>query len=137
MLDSSEESAATASMDQILVAEAERRFPRMADLQRIVEEYREHADLDVWEVRLALVEMIAGAWDRYRHARWRIVLQGGLIPVTIGLVCASALVVAQAADTSLVAVAITLVTAALTFFTRINPLWALAGAALLGLAGVV
>jgi chromate transporter len=65
------------------------------------------------------------------------VVQSGLIPVTIGLVCASALVVAQASDASLVAVAITLATAALTFFTRINPLWALAAAALLGLAGVV
>jgi chromate transporter len=84
-----------------------------------------------------MIYLIAGAWDRYRHARWRIVVQSGLIPVTIGLVCASALVVAQASDASLVAVAITLATAALTFFTRINPLWALAAAALLGLAGVV
>ena len=62
-LDSSEEPEAAVAMDRVLVAEAERRFPGMTDLEHIVGEYREHADLDVWEVRLALVEMIAGAWD--------------------------------------------------------------------------
>lgn len=63
VLDSSEAPEAAIAMDHVLVAEAERRFPGIADLERIVREYRDHDTLDVWEVRLALVEMIAGAWD--------------------------------------------------------------------------
>jgi hypothetical protein len=62
-LDSSEQPDAAVAMDRVLLAEAERRFPMVAGLREILEEYRDHAQLDVWETRLALVEMIAGAWD--------------------------------------------------------------------------
>jgi hypothetical protein len=63
-LDASEQPEATVAMDRILIVEAERRFPVMAgQLASILDGYRDHRDLDVWESRLALVEMIAGAWD--------------------------------------------------------------------------
>jgi chromate transporter len=42
-----------------------------------------------------------------------------------------------AADRSVVAAAITLATVALGYFTRINPLWIFAGAAIIGMFGVV
>ena len=77
------------------------------------------------------------AWHRFRHARWRIVIQAGLVPVSIGLVGAAAIVLARAADHTWVAVLVTLVTAALTFWTRIHPLWMFGAAGLLGLAGLV
>jgi chromate transporter len=76
-------------------------------------------------------------WRRYEHARWRIAVQAGLVPVSIGLVAASAYILARAADQTLVAFAITLATALVGYFTRVNPLWMFAGAALLGLAGAV
>ncbi len=76
-------------------------------------------------------------WNRFRHARWRIIVQVGLVPVSIGLIAAAALVLARAADHTWVAVLITLGTAALAFLTRIHPLWMFAGAGLLGLAGLV
>jgi chromate transporter len=59
------------------------------------------------------------------------------VPVTIGFIAASAYLLALAADNSLVAFAITAATAAIAFWGRINPLWALAAAAAIGLAGVV
>ena len=40
-------------------------------------------------------------WHRFRKARWRIAIQAGVTPVTIGLVAASAYVLSRAADTSL------------------------------------
>lgn len=76
-------------------------------------------------------------WDRFRLAHWRIAVQTGLLPVTIGLVAAGAYVVARTADTSLVAFAITVVTAAALLHTRLHPLVFLAGGAALGVAGLV
>jgi chromate transporter len=76
-------------------------------------------------------------WNRFRHARWRIVVQAGLVPVSIGLISAATLVLARAADHNWVAVLVTLGTAALAYATRIHPLWMVAGAGLLGAAGLV
>jgi chromate transporter len=75
--------------------------------------------------------------DRFRHARWRILIQAGLVPVTIGLVASSALVVARAADHGVATVLITAASFALCYWTRVTPLVALALAAALGLTGVV
>lgn len=80
---------------------------------------------------------VTRVWDRFREARWRIATEAGVIPVTIGFVAASALLIAQAADVSLAALAITAATAAFSLWGRFNPLWALAAAAGLGAAGFV
>jgi chromate transporter len=80
---------------------------------------------------------VAGVWERFRMARWRMAIQNGLVPPTIGLVAASAYVLARAADTSLVAVALTLATAAAMTFTRVHPLLFLAIGAGLGAAGLI
>jgi chromate transporter len=80
---------------------------------------------------------VGGIWDRFKHARWRIAIQAGMVPVSIGLIAASALIVARAAVGSWVAVAVTVVTAAVTYKLRLNPLWIFAAAALLGLLGVI
>jgi chromate transporter len=76
-------------------------------------------------------------WERFRGAHLRIVIQAGLVPVSVGLIAASALVLARAADVSAVAAALTLATAAIGFFTRIHPLWMFALAAAAGYAGWV
>lgn len=75
-------------------------------------------------------------WQHFRHAKWRVVLQAAIVPVSVGLIAASALIVAQTADTSLSAVAITLATAAVAYFTRWHPLWMFALAAVIGYAGL-
>jgi chromate transporter len=79
--------------------------------------------------------LIARVWDRFKHARWRTAIQGGLVPVSLGLMAASAFVVARAADHTWLAGAVTLATALLATFTRLNPLWAFAAAAVIGLTG--
>lgn len=82
-----------------------------------------------------LAFVIARVWDRFKAARWRIAIQAGLVPVSLGLMAASAYVIARATDVSLLAVAITAATAALAFFTRLNPLWMFLIAGALGLTG--
>ena len=81
------------------------------------------------------------SWAGYgivsRMRAWRIAIQAGLVPVSIGLIAASALIVARAASTSWVSVALTLVTAAVTYRLTLNPLWIFAVAAVLGLAGAI
>lgn len=84
-----------------------------------------------------MVYFLSDAWERWRHSRWRRVVQGGLIPFSTGLVCASGYVLARAADYNAMTTCITLGTAGFVYFTRLNPLWALGASALLGVAGLV
>jgi chromate transporter len=57
--------------------------------------------------------------------------------VTVGLIAASALIIARAADHDVASFAITAATFALVYWTRMSPLVAFAAAALLGLGGFV
>lgn len=80
---------------------------------------------------------IARIWERFKDAPWRTAIQDGLIPVSLGLIAASALIITRAADHSPGASAVTIVVAAIALTTRLNPLWLFAAAAALGLAGWV
>ncbi|HZS64052.1 MAG TPA: chromate transporter [Xanthobacteraceae bacterium] len=82
-----------------------------------------------------LAYYVSRTWERFRYARWRIVIQNGLVPVSVGLVGASGIIVARAADHTPFAFLITGITAVVTYFTRINPGWLFAAAGLLGIAG--
>ena len=62
-------------------------------------------------------------------------IQAGMVPLSIGLIAASAFVLAHAADRNVYAALITAATAAVAFFTRINPLWVFLTAGVLGLSG--
>jgi chromate transporter len=80
---------------------------------------------------------VGTAWERVREARWRIVVQAGLVPISIGLLGAGAVVLARVADHNWTAFAITLATAAVAVCTRWNPLWMFGIAGVLGIAGAV
>ena len=80
---------------------------------------------------------VSRTFDRFKDAKWRIVVQAGLVPVSVGLFAAGTFVVARSADRNLVAVAITLVTAAVSYWTRVSPLWVFAVAGVLGYLGFV
>ena len=85
----------------------------------------------------AFAIFVSRLWDRFKNARWRLAIQAGLVPVSIGLLAASALVVVRAASTSWILIGLTLVTAAVTFRFTLNPLWIFAIAALLGWFGAI
>lgn len=80
---------------------------------------------------------VGDIWERFRQAPWRVAIQAGMVPISLGLVAASALVIAQAAAQNWIAIALTLAAAAITYTMRLNPLWIFGAAALLGLAGAI
>ena len=82
-----------------------------------------------------LAFLVARTWDRFKEARWRIAIQAGMVPLSLGLIAASAFVLARAADHNVYALLLTAGTAATAFFTRVNPLWMFLCGGLLGLSG--
>ena len=70
-------------------------------------------------------------------SRWPSIIQAALVPLSIGLMAASALIVAQAADRTAPAVVLTLAVAVAACATRLNPLWLLLAGGALGFAGVI
>jgi len=78
---------------------------------------------------------VGHAWERFKDAPWRACVQAGLLPVSIGLIAASGYVVASVAVQNVVAIAAMAITAAISYATKLNPVWIFAAAALLGLVG--
>jgi chromate transporter len=79
--------------------------------------------------------LVLHAWERFKDRPWRRLTQRGLVPVTAGLVAASALLIAQASDAGWMPWLITIGCAALALRSRIHPLWLLAAGSLIGLSG--
>ncbi len=80
--------------------------------------------------------VVLGAWRRFKDRPWRRIVQAGLVPMTVGLVAASAAVIAVASDRTAGLAAITAVGAAVSLRTKVHPLWVLAGGALAGVLGL-
>jgi len=74
-------------------------------------------------------------WERLRDSPSRTIVQHALASVAIGLILASGYTLARGADRNAMLVAITCVAGALLAFTRVNPVWVLAAAAIVGAAG--
>ncbi|RTL47884.1 MAG: chromate transporter [Bradyrhizobiaceae bacterium] len=81
--------------------------------------------------------IVSNMFARAAHSPWPAIFQSALVPLSIGLMCASGYVLIGTADHSWVGYAITLLAAAAAIATRLNPLWALAIGGCLGFAGVV
>lgn len=86
-----------------------------------------------WVVTFAVFR----AWDKFKYQPWCMTIQNGLAPVTVGFVASSAFLLARDADHGTITFVLTAATAAVAYWTRINPLWLFAVAAVLGIVGVV
>jgi chromate transporter len=75
-------------------------------------------------------------WERFKDRPWRRKVQAGLVPVTAGLVTASAIVITHASAASWSLILIAALVAVVTTTTRIHPLLALAAGAAIGLTGL-
>ncbi|WAC28181.1 chromate transporter [Ancylobacter sp. SL191] len=84
-----------------------------------------------------LAYVVGGAWHRFREAHWRRVVQGGLMPLTIGLIAASGVLLTEGAARTPATAAFTLIAALVLFFTRLSPLWMLAAGGALGALGLI
>jgi chromate transporter len=85
----------------------------------------------------ALAYYVSRVLRRQTKSPWPAIIQSALVPLSIGLMAASALIVAQAADANWTAVILTLAVAAVAFSTRLNPLWLLLAGGLLGAVGLI
>jgi chromate transporter len=74
---------------------------------------------------------------RSSHARWPAIVQAALVPLSIGLMAASGLILARTSDRTLAAVLVTVGAALLASVTRLNPLWMLVAGGCLGFAGLI
>jgi chromate transporter len=81
-----------------------------------------------------LAWMVGGFTQRLAGHAWLRVVQTGLVPVAVGLMLASGIVMADASGTGPLALAITGASALFVWGTDRNPLWALAAG---GVAGLV
>ena len=84
-----------------------------------------------------LAYYVSGLLRRSSGSRWPAIIQAALVPLSIGLMAASALILALASDRSWTGALLTIVAAALAVATKLNPFWILAAGGLLGFAGVV
>ena len=73
---------------------------------------------------------------RKNRSRWPAIIQRALVPLSIGLMSASILVLAQTAD-RLLAALFTGAVAAAAFATRLNPFWMFLAGGILGFTGVI
>jgi len=76
-------------------------------------------------------------WEHFKDAKWRLAAEKGLAPISIGLLLASGLVITRAADHGWSALLLTAATTILLVITRVNPLYIMAAAGLLGGLGLV
>jgi chromate transporter len=74
---------------------------------------------------------------RSSQSRWPAIIQAALVPLSIGLMSASGLILALSSDRTWIAALLTAVVAWLAFATRINPLWLLLAGGCLGFAGLI
>lgn len=81
-----------------------------------------------------LMGVVLGLWERFKDRPWRARVQAGLVPVTVGLVLASAWLITLSVVHNAAMALITVAVAALSVFTRLHPLWMLLGGAVVGLA---
>ncbi len=78
--------------------------------------------------------VVMGGWKRYKDKPWRQVIQRGLVPVTVGLVVSSGLLIAKASATTLTLAGVIALCTLMALNKRIHPLWVLAVGAVLGMA---
>ncbi|MGH6672579.1 MAG: chromate transporter [Xanthobacteraceae bacterium] len=80
---------------------------------------------------------VGGASERFKGKTWHAVLSRALVPVTIGLIAASAAVVGETTGYSWMSLTIALGTALTAYFLRVHPLWLFAAAAMIGMSGLL
>ncbi|KAB8307076.1 MULTISPECIES: chromate transporter [Rahnella] len=77
--------------------------------------------------------IVMGGWKRYKDKPWRQLIQRGLVPVTVGLVVSSGLLIAKASATTMTLAGVIALCTLMALNKRIHPLWVLAVGAVLGM----
>ena len=84
-----------------------------------------------------LAYCVSGLLRRSSHARWPAIVQAALVPLSIGLMGASGLILALTSDRTWGAALVTASVALLASLTRLNPLWLMLAGGILGFVGFI
>jgi chromate transporter len=84
-----------------------------------------------------LALFVTRVWDRFRHRPWRAAIQSGLVPVTAGLLMASAFLLLASTVTDWRSLLLVAVCVPLFLWGRLHPILVLGAAALCGALGLV
>jgi chromate transporter len=85
----------------------------------------------------SLMYVVTLFWQKAQKAKWRIAVEKGFAPLTVGLIMATSLVMSRAADHDWRAYLLTAICTAIFVFTKTNPLIVVAAAGAIGYFGVV
>ena len=85
----------------------------------------------------ALAYCVSRLLTRSSQSRWPAIIQAALVPLSIGLMGASGLILALTSGRTWAALLVTAGAAVLAVATRLNPLWILVAGGVLGFAGVI
>ncbi|TPG35629.1 chromate transporter [Mycobacterium hodleri] len=85
----------------------------------------------------SLVYAITLFWQKAEQSNWRIAVEKGFAPLTVGLILASSLVMSRAADHGWRAYLLTAVCTLIFVRTKVNPLIVVAVAGVIGYFGIV
>jgi chromate transporter len=85
----------------------------------------------------SLVYRITLFWQKAEQSKWRIAVEKGFAPLTVGLILASSLVMSRAADHDWKAYLLTAVCTLIFVRTKLNPLFIVAVAGAIGYFGIV
>ncbi|ALR11771.1 chromate transporter [Mycobacteroides saopaulense] len=85
----------------------------------------------------SVVYAVTRFWQRAQNSKWRIAIEKGLAPLTVGLILATSLVMSRAADHDWHAYTLTGICTLIFIFTKMNPLIVVAAAGVLGYVGFV
>jgi chromate transporter len=78
---------------------------------------------------------VVSLWNRFKDKPWRRIVQAGLVPMTAGLVAASAVIITVASVQGWVLGAITAISTVVLTRSRVHPLYVLGFGTLVGLSG--
>lgn len=86
---------------------------------------------------VVLAGAVARMWGSWQDRPWFVILRRGLVPLTVGLVAGSAILVANAAASGWTSYAITAAATAAVLTLRVHPVLVLGVAAVLGAFGAI
>jgi chromate transporter len=76
-------------------------------------------------------------WKKAQKSKWRIAVEKGFAPLTVGLIMATSLVMSRAADHDWRAYLLTAICTAIFIVTKLNPLLVVAAAGVIGYFGII
>ncbi|WP_006241463.1 chromate transporter [Mycolicibacterium tusciae] len=85
----------------------------------------------------SLMYVVTLFWQKAQKSKWRVAVEKGFAPLTVGLIMATSLVMSRTADHDWRAYVLTAICTAIFVFTKTNPLIVVGAAGVIGYFGII